>query len=350
MVAQKSRLGNIELLRFVAMFLVLCLHANLLVFGPVEAAELPNALSRLFFIQLTIIAVNVFILISGWFSIKPSAKGFLNLLFQVAFYFLGTIAIMVGLGKAQLSLDLIKSMLIMGSGYWFVTSYIVLYILSPLLNTFIEHSNKRQLSIFLIIFYVVQTYYGWLLRDYEHFAYGYSALSFIGLYMLARFIRLYSSHIKIFKFSASTDFLIVLMIALCSTLISALQKKIGFDGMSQIQYNNPLVIIQATYLLLAFSKMKLNSKFANLLGASSFAIYLIHSHPLIFPHFRDLIRSFDNGIADWLLVLKIIGVLIIIAIVCILIDQFRILLWKSILKIGPLNRAITSFDEKSCYS
>ena len=36
--------------------------------------------------QLCIICVNVFVLISGWFGIRPCVKGVLSLLFQVYFF------------------------------------------------------------------------------------------------------------------------------------------------------------------------------------------------------------------------------------------------------------------------
>ncbi len=349
MVAQKSRLSNIELLRFIAMLMILGLHANFLTFGGFYPNIAP--FERAFLEQLCIPAVNVFVLISGWFSIKPSAKGFINLLFQVIFYYLSIFAILAALGKAQLSLDFIKSAIIIGGDYWFVTSYIVLYIVAPLLNRFIEHSNKHQIVTFLIIFYSIQTYYGWIFKDYEHFAYGYSAFSFIGLYVLARFLRLYGQDFKIFKLCKTTDLGFFLMITLLATIINIGLSKKNIAAMNQLSYNNPLVILQAVFLLLAFCKMSFKSKFVNWLGGSAFAIYLIHCHSLVlFPYFTPFIKSLDNGGSDVLLFFKIVGVLLIIAIACIVVDKFRILLWKTILKIGPLNRALTSFDEKFRYS
>lgn len=42
--------------------------------------------------------------------------------------------------------------------YWFVTSYLLLYLFSPLLNSFSENAEKKELLLFIIVFYIAQTY------------------------------------------------------------------------------------------------------------------------------------------------------------------------------------------------
>ncbi len=76
----KQRLVSFELLRIFAMLMVLGLHANF------AALHVPDAYSILTFSgigrvlcqSLCIVAVNVFVMISGWFGIKPSMRGFCN--------------------------------------------------------------------------------------------------------------------------------------------------------------------------------------------------------------------------------------------------------------------------------
>ena len=85
-----QRSSNIELLRILAMFLVLVHHANILSIGIPSWAECVsapgNTFFRFFIQSLAIVAVDVFVLISGWFGIKPSLKKLLALLFQVFFF------------------------------------------------------------------------------------------------------------------------------------------------------------------------------------------------------------------------------------------------------------------------
>ena len=86
----KVRDSNIELLRIVAMILVLFLHSNYFSLGGVELYNIQTLIHpsyiRALAEQLCIICVNLYVFISGWFGIKPSIKGVLSLLFQVLFF------------------------------------------------------------------------------------------------------------------------------------------------------------------------------------------------------------------------------------------------------------------------
>ena len=64
-----KRQSNIELFRIVAMFLVLVLHALFIAIGTPSQSQClfapGNAITRIFFQSLAIVAVDVFVLISG---------------------------------------------------------------------------------------------------------------------------------------------------------------------------------------------------------------------------------------------------------------------------------------------
>ena len=85
----RNRQTNIELLRIIAMFFVLVLHSLFIAIGTPsqeQCIKTPgNAVFRLFLQSLAIVAVDIFVLISGWFGIKPTLKKMLSLLFQVFF-------------------------------------------------------------------------------------------------------------------------------------------------------------------------------------------------------------------------------------------------------------------------
>lgn len=65
------------------MLMILGLHANFLALGNVDASVVHNLgmqdFVRTFFECLCIVGVNVFVLISGWFGIKPSVKGIFSI-------------------------------------------------------------------------------------------------------------------------------------------------------------------------------------------------------------------------------------------------------------------------------
>jgi surface polysaccharide O-acyltransferase-like enzyme len=81
-----KRESNIELLRIIAMILVVLVHCNYFSLGPVApeaiAAAPLDSFVKAFAEQLCIICVNVFILISGWFGIRPSLKGVASFLYR----------------------------------------------------------------------------------------------------------------------------------------------------------------------------------------------------------------------------------------------------------------------------
>lgn len=89
----KVRESNIELLRNISMFMILVIHANFVSLPKIEYEELMNntvpSVTRFFIESFGIVAVNVFVFISGWFGIKTRKKNVLSFIYQILFYWLG---------------------------------------------------------------------------------------------------------------------------------------------------------------------------------------------------------------------------------------------------------------------
>jgi surface polysaccharide O-acyltransferase-like enzyme len=87
---QKERESNFELLRIISMFLVLVVHADYFSLGAPSLQDcVSNPVQSIFRIgveSISIICVNVFVLISGWFGIRFKWKSICNFLFQVFFF------------------------------------------------------------------------------------------------------------------------------------------------------------------------------------------------------------------------------------------------------------------------
>ena len=307
------------------MLMILACHAN----GYINEADLVGSQGavRLLLNQFFLVCVNVFIMISGWFGIKASWKGAGRLLFQVLY-----ITALCILGSrifgqsASFRNDLLPNLLF-GSGYWFVVAYLILYALSPILNTFIEQANKKLFRNVLISWLAVEFIYGFLL-DTGHFAHGFSPLSFIGLYLLARYVRLYPC--KLFSLSIGQDFLIYGGISLLSAIGFWFGYKWFGMGFHLNHYDSPLAIIASLYFLLAFSKMRFQNKVINWLASSAFAIYLIHTNSLVYPHYVDGAHHilYNNNLGISAILLS--GYILIIALICIVLDKPRVLLWKKL--------------------
>ena len=194
-VVKKERESNIELLRLLAMFLVLVVHADFFSLGsPTQSDTLSapaNAFCRFFFESLSIICVNVFVLISGWFGIKASAKGFCKFAFQCLFFLIGIYAVMLSCGLTSLSIKGLAGCFALLQWNWFIKAYIGLYILAPILNAFVNQAEEKTFRNVLICFFAFQTLYAWCSNGAVFFEGGYSTMSFIGLYLLARYVKLY---------------------------------------------------------------------------------------------------------------------------------------------------------------
>lgn len=332
----KQRLSNIELLRIISMLMILALHVNFFLLGSPSKAEINlspiGATVRTFLEFVCIVAVNVFVLISGWFGINVKKKGLLSFLYQILFFYLGVYIIFVIIGEKPFNLNGIEEAFFLKKTGWFIKSYLCLYFLSPVLNMFVEKATERQLKLVLITFFAFQSLYGWLYPDAtKYFAGGYSAISFIGLYLLARYIRLYGKDFKIFNLKPQHDLLIFFVICLLETIFFVIFRinNLAFVSILWI-YSSPFVIISALYLLLYFSKIEITSTAINKIAKSSFSAYLFHSSFCIMPFYKQIAWSIYRNHSSIVCLLLMFLFIVAVYLLATLIDQLRIFTWKQI--------------------
>ena len=331
---KSERKSNFELLRIVSMFMVLLLHADFRALGwptciDIVSSPLISAI-KVFFEMASIVAVNVFILISGYFGIKPSIKGFLKFIFQWLFFSIGIYAIMIFISHSEFSLKGIATCIALkpdiSNSYWFIPSYICLYLFAPVLNSFIDKAKKREFIYILLSFIIFQTICGFITSGAVFLIKGYSTLSFMGLYLLAGFVRI---HIDLSKYSKLFFANSYLLITILLTIIWLLAMR--YDSVAIYSrigcYSNPLVIASSLCLFLLFSKISFSNTIINKIAASCFAVYLLHCHPFIFSYYLESIRSINvsNAFISALFILCVICIWFIVAI---LLDFLRIFAWN----------------------
>lgn len=188
------RQANFEVLRILAMFLVLVYHADFWTIGKPNYNELSDdtfpTLTRIFIESLSVVCVNVFVMISGWFKIKASLKGFLNFIFQCLFFSILLYAIAVISGHSSVSFKGLMECLYLTPLNWFVKAYLALYIVSPVLNAFIEKTSELKFRHTLIALFSFEFIFGISgAADFIHS--GLSCYSFICLYLLSSYIRMH---------------------------------------------------------------------------------------------------------------------------------------------------------------
>lgn len=154
----KVRNSNIELLRILAMCMIVCGHfigqSGLHITG-----ETPNAFVLLLMGSGARIATNVFLLVGVWFMLeaKFSAERILKMYGQVIFYCWPlTLISVIFWGDLCSMKDIARGVLpFLGRALWFASSYILLLLFAPLLNKILAWEKKTLAHfVFLLLFTV----------------------------------------------------------------------------------------------------------------------------------------------------------------------------------------------------
>ena len=340
----KERYSGFELLRIVAMILVLIVHVLICLPRPTTTfviAEPFKAISFYFTDAISIICVNVFILISGWFVINLRLQRLSILLFQVFFFAIVIWGVLVFIEPSKyMNLQSLTTVLMLnGSDYWFIKAYLGLYFLSPILNVFVEKVDQKYYRDILILLYIFQTIYGWFSIDGAAWiAGGYSAFSFICLYLIGRYIKNYGDTInvgryfRICSFSKGNLLLLFLSIVFLLTFLAYTVTYLGIPIEGRLfTYTNPLVILESIVLVLLFSKIKFKSSIINRIAFSCLAIYLLHGNELILrPYYGKWIAQWYSCETTTNFVMRTLFLIFVVFIMAISLDQIRLVLSKII--------------------
>lgn len=332
-VQRKERDSNMELLRIVAMLMVLSVHAN---FGAIgfpytkESVDYPTVtLFRYFWESISIVCVNVFILLSGWYGIRFSKQGLWKILFQALFFSIGMYVLCIITDSATFDWqDLIHAVFLTNDLYWFVISYIGLYILSPVLNIYCAHSEQKSFGVLLLCFFVLQSVWGWFSCE-EQFMQGYSIVSFCGLYLLARYLRQYPN--KASMLNKKADLCLYLFFSTATALCGYISTRLNINGVPTrlLAYNSPFVILASVYLVLYFSKLSFNNDWINKIAYYCFGVYLLHaSNAVYFGWFKPSIRYVWQHSDRIVCAVGITGLLIVFFAAGIMVDYFRNKIWE----------------------
>lgn len=345
----KVRESNIELLRNISMFMILVIHANFVALSRIDYCELVSntipSVTRYFIESLGIVAVNVFIFISGWFGINVTKKRVFSFIYLVLFFTVCVGFLSILLRRSSFNIGWLLDALQFSAKDWFIKSYLVLMIIAPILNSYCKTVDEKTQRYVMIAFFLFEAIYGWAMGGRRFFVDGYGPLHFIGLYVTAQYIH---NHVqddtapyflkKLFLLPKRADLSIFFIVAVINTVFVV--KGSMFIGRTEsihalaYAYSNPLVIIGALYLLMFFSKLNMPYiKWVNWFGASSFAVYLFHSEGTVRSQFfSPQVQYYYENYSGVSCIGLIFLFLCLVYILSVLIDQLRIISWKYIWK------------------
>lgn len=197
---RKQRRTNIELLRIVSMLMIITLH--FIGHGGVnDSYTTPGIMCVAVSILkgICMVAVNCFVLISGYFGVKSSFswKKVLKLEAQIWTYSVVIFSILAITGAVKFGLkDIVCAVFPVSTNMdGFSTGYLIMYILSPYLNKIVNACSKKELKRLLILlasFFVVLPEMFAFLGTTIEFGGPYGVVWFWVLYLTGAYIRLYS--------------------------------------------------------------------------------------------------------------------------------------------------------------
>lgn len=294
----KKRQANFEILRVIAILMVLILHYLSHTGSLLELGIKPTSsqLVGQFIESFCVVAVNVWILISGYFLSKSGFKitRILQLILQVYFYTLLVTIVMQIAGSASVSeTDRIFKTTqylfpISSEHYSFATAYILLYVIAPVLNKGVEYMTRKQIKYtiigLLIWFCIIKSI---IPVSFPTDMYGYNLDWYICLYLIAAYIRKYNVRILtgfgtsalLFVFSGLGNFAV-------SIIFHYLNLKYGrFNYFATVpaHYNFILCLTGALGLFSMFRYLNIKddntfARISKALAPFSFGVYLLHEH------------------------------------------------------------------------
>lgn len=327
----KKRQVNIELLRMIAMVLVLLTHTQ---FGKGDFSlvytDLLRAIGNYEVDSWTFVCVPSFVVISGYFGIHWKWKGLFNYLFQIGFWggMIYLITWCFGLHDFQ-PLAFAKNVTCFLSGVnWFFYAYFGLYMFAPVLNAFIEKVDEKQMMWMTLAFFAFQTVFGWMLKQGE-FYYGLTFTSLIGWYLLGAWLK--KSSWKGFHLKPWQNMAVFLGVGQLCVLIALAAAFMGVDK-GTYSYISPLQVIQTTYLFLFCRSLTVTrgEKIITFFASSAFAGLLAHSWEG--SELYGMGMSWVSTSFPVPFVFAMIYICLFFAAACCL-DKVRLWCWKSISKI-----------------
>ncbi|MEE5989763.1 MAG: GNAT family N-acetyltransferase [Lachnospiraceae bacterium] len=301
---KKSREAGLELLRILAMMMVITLHyldkGGLLA----DWREGVSGKGMSFWIleAMCLCCVNVYVMISGYFYAESrfSVKKAVMMWFRILFYSLGIAVIvystayfsgMVEFSGKWFNLHnvLFYALPVVNGHYWFATSFLLLYLMSPFLAAAINKTDKfthgAAVIGLLTLCFAAKSVIPFEITDDR----GNGILWFIVLYLTAAYVRRYGVPFIKKGISALVWYVIAVVGIIASYRIFVIVGDVlhgaEYPVMIPSAYNFIFVFLASLSLLVLFAGLKLGDNiFTKCITSVSpyvFGVYLLHEHLLI---------------------------------------------------------------------
>lgn len=327
-----NRDTNFELLRIISMILIIAHHIAIHsgIYYPSDNYTL-NKLWMLFLNMGGKVGVNIFILISGYFLVnttKLKICKIIKLILQVSTYSIIFFICSLIFSNQSFSLNnLYKAFFpIMNNSWWFVSTYFVMFLLSPYINILLKNLSKKQ---YLGMLALITTLWSILPTISNSSMQLNNLLWFMLLYAFAGYIKLHFNDEKV----KCWMYLAIFHTFVTTSYILTLFTSRSFFGLEQFT-----TLSISLSLFLAFKKINMPKiKIINLIATTTFGVYLIHdSDYLRYILWIDIFKNYSYANEIILIPYTILQIILVFTI-CSIIEFIRIHFIEKFY-INPINK------------
>lgn len=318
---------SLDLLRIVAMLMVLTLHINQGSGYLGSNTQSPFMFAIKVYEHIAIVAVDLFIIISAWFLREKqiSLRKLVTLLATIIFWTIVTNVVAYCCGANITLKDIAKEIPIIGRAYDFMSGYIVMYLLSPFINKSLDSISHKTHKYWALASFVLFS----LLTPIttSHYIYsgsGYHIVWFVSLYIITTYLKTIS--LDGYRKVIPIVYVLCLITGFASDYFQL------SDTLGSLSYNNPIVAVSALCLFILFTKLEIKNKFlTKLIGMFApfaFAVYLIHANPILWRTIEPLNFDsfFSNNASRYIFTVPII--VMVFYLVFSLLEFLRLILFK----------------------
>ena len=355
-----KRESNLELMRIVSMIFIVLYHI-IIHCKFLERAEGASSFFLLLIESLILVHVNSYILLSGYFQCKSKFKMSKVLSLNNADWFYRIIYLILFSALGIVEADHISIFLgIMPfdyNNYWFINNYLLLYLMSPLLNRIITTCNRKQFKNIIIASFIIISVISTITMDCTVDAFsGRSIETFVLLYLIGAYIRLYPPEMwqKLknwtrekcqliyflgYIFMALLSFMAVLLHQDMSPLGELMRFLGNIINNFHITFASPIIIIETVFYFLFFRTLTIKSKLINKISPACLGVYLISENYYVRTKLYDLLGITKIIVTRKVIILSILAA-VCIFILCSMIELLRKWLFKKIYntKLAKKNR------------
>lgn len=321
--AKTNRVSNFELVRIISMLMIVCHHV--LVHGVQQVVGNHNIVLWLLD-NFVIFGVNIFLLISGYFTIKPTIKKFISLMWICSFYKIFHLLFWTFvLDTPQPILYWIAKPICVpfSTGGWFMDVFVLLFLISPIINKALNAMSKKEYVNGLLILSAINIIWGWILGDPVN-PVGYSLMHFAYIYYIGYGCRLLTENESSCNASNRRKYIMILAASIVATMILTIMT-FYMDLLVKLSaYNNPLIILSSVMIfMLLIQGCQFYNKRVNFVAASMLPVYLIHDQGGVAAWYMELFKDAFINYGLQIFIVIAIALIASLFVFTVTIDQIR---------------------------